>query len=79
MEDYRPMSTPIVTNWKKISASDSGLVDATSYKQLIGSLMYFVNTRPYICFSVNTLNHYMVEPRSVHGIGAKYVLRYISR
>jgi hypothetical protein len=78
MEDCRPMSTPMVTNWKKLSASDSELVDATRYKQLIGSLMYLVNTRPDICFSVNTLSQYMVEPRSVHWIGAKHVLRYIS-
>jgi hypothetical protein len=40
--------------------------------------MYLVNTRPYICFAVNTLNQYMVEPRSVHWIGAKHVLRYIA-
>jgi hypothetical protein len=29
MEDCRPMSTPMVTNWKKLSASYSQLVDAT--------------------------------------------------
>jgi hypothetical protein len=78
MEDCRPMSTPMVTNWKKLSASDSQLVDATGYRQLIGSLMYLVNTRPDICFAVNTLSQYMVEPRSVHWIGAKHVLRYIA-
>jgi hypothetical protein len=44
MEDCRPMSTPMITNWKKLSASDSQLVDATAYRQLIGSLMYLVNT-----------------------------------
>jgi hypothetical protein len=38
------VDTPMVTNWKKLSASDSQLVDATVYRQLIGSLMYLVNT-----------------------------------
>jgi hypothetical protein len=71
MEDYRPMSTPMITNWKKLSASDIQLVDATAYRQLIGSLMYLVNTRPDICFAVNTLSQYMVELRSVHMVGAK--------
>jgi len=66
MEDYRPMSTPVITNWKKLHASDSSLVDPTLFRQLIGSLMYLVNTRPDICFSVNTLNKFMVEPRRVH-------------
>ena len=53
-------------------------MDATGYKQMIRSLMYLVNTRPDICFAVNTLSQYMVEPRSVHWIGAKHVLRYIA-
>jgi hypothetical protein len=78
MEDCRPMSTPMITNWKNFSASDSQLVDATVYRQLIGSLMYLVNTRPDICFVVNTLSQHMVELRSVHMIGAKHVLRYIA-
>jgi hypothetical protein len=40
--------------------------------------MYLVNTRPNIFFVVNTLSQYMVDPRSVHWIGAKHVLRYIA-
>ena len=36
------------------------------YRQLIGSLMYLVNTRPDLCFAVNTLSQFMVELRSVH-------------
>jgi hypothetical protein len=48
MENCRPMSTPMITNWKKLSASNSQLVDATIYRQLIVSLMYMVNTRPDI-------------------------------
>jgi hypothetical protein len=79
MEDYRPMSTPMITNWKNLSASYSQLVDAIVYRQLIGSLMYLVNTRPYICFTMNILNQYIVEPRSVHMVGAKHILRYVAR
>jgi hypothetical protein len=55
MEDNRPMTTPMITNWKKLHASESQLVDSTLYHYLIGSLMYLVNTRPYIYFVVNTL------------------------
>lgn len=29
MGDYRPMSTPMITNWKKLHASESELVDPT--------------------------------------------------
>jgi hypothetical protein len=39
--------------------------------------MYLVNTRPDICFAVNTLSQFMVETRRVHWVAAKHVLRYL--
>ena len=51
--------------------------DPTLYRQFIGSLMYLVNTRPDICYTVNTLSQYMVEPRRTHWATAKYVLKYL--
>eukprot|EP00253_Pinus_taeda_P035834 PITA_35834 len=48
MEDYRPMATPMITNWKKIDASEDKDVDPALYRQLIGSLMYLVNTRCWL-------------------------------
>ena len=74
MEDCRPMSTPMITNWKKLHAFGGEWVDPTLYRQLIGSLMYLVNTRPDLCFAVNTLSQFMVEPRSVHWVDSKHVL-----
>ena len=56
MQECRPMATPMITNWKKIDASEDTEVDPALYRQLIGSLMYLVNTRPEICFTVNTLS-----------------------
>lgn len=77
MVDNRPMSTPMITNWKKIDDSKSELVDPTLCRMLIGSLMYLVNTRPYICFAVNTLSQFMVQPKKVHWVATKHVLRYL--
>jgi hypothetical protein len=34
----------------------SELVDSTLYRHIIGSLMYLTNTRPDICFYMNTLS-----------------------
>lgn len=39
--------------------------------------MFLVNSRPDICFAVNTLNHNMVEPHHIHSIAAKNLLRYL--
>jgi hypothetical protein len=77
MEECKSMATPMVTNLKNIDNSDLELVDPNIYKQLIGSLMYLVNTRPDICFLVNTLSRFMVESRQVHWIATKHVLRYL--
>jgi hypothetical protein len=63
MLDCKAMPTPMVTNLKLLSDTSSETVDATMYRHMIGSLIY---TRPYICFAVNTLSQYMVEPRHVH-------------
>jgi hypothetical protein len=77
MEDCRPMATPMITNLKKVTTSDSDMVDPTLYRKLIGSLMYLVNTRPDICFAVNTLSQFMVELRQEHWVATKHVLRYL--
>jgi hypothetical protein len=77
MGDCKPRSTPMATNGKELYSSDSGLVDPRLYRQLIGSLLYLVNTRLDIWFAVNTISQFMVEPRRVHWIAAKHVLWYL--
>ena len=49
-----PMATPMASNLKLLNDASSESIDATMYRQMIGSLMYL---RPYICFAVNTLRH----------------------
>jgi hypothetical protein len=77
MMDSKSMSTLMTTNLKKLCSDDSDLVDPTMYRQLIGSLMYLVNTRPDICFVVSTLSQCMCEPRQTHWVAAKHVFRYL--
>ena len=48
------------------------------YCQMIGSLMYLTNTRPDICFDVNTLIQFLTDPRHVHLVVAKHVVRYLN-
>ena len=71
------MSIPLVSNSRNIDALGSGGFDPTLYCQLIGSLMYLVNTRPDISFAVNSLSQFMVDPQRVHWTVAKHILLYI--
>jgi hypothetical protein len=75
--DCKSKDTLMTTDIRKVRDSDSDPVDPSLYRQLIGSLMYLVNTRPNICFVVNTLSQFQVEPRHEHWIAAEHVLRYI--
>jgi hypothetical protein len=74
MMECRAMSTPIETNMKLLDDTSSEIVDVTLYRQMIGLLMYLMNTSSDICFVVNTLSQYLVKPRCVHLVGTKHVM-----
>eukprot|EP00253_Pinus_taeda_P006867 PITA_06867 len=62
MHGYKPIDTPLPGGWRKEDATSVEVVDATVYRQLVGSLMYLVNTRPDICYVVNQLSQALVQP-----------------
>jgi hypothetical protein len=77
MLECKPMNTPMEAKMKLLVNTSSDLIDATLYRQIIGSLMYLTNTRPNICFAVNTLSQFLVEPKRVHLVATKHVMRYL--
>jgi hypothetical protein len=77
MMDCKSMATLMVTDLRKLRDSDFDPIDSSLYQQLIGSLMYLVNTRSDICFVVNMLSQFQVEPRQEHWVAAKHILRYL--
>jgi hypothetical protein len=77
MLECKSMNTPMETKMKLLVDTLSELVDATLYRQIIGSLMYLTNTRPDICFVVNTMSQFLVKPKRVHIVAAKNVMRYL--
>jgi hypothetical protein len=42
------------------------LVNSTSYRQVIGSLIYLKNTHPNLSYAVNNLSRFMQEPIECH-------------
>ena len=66
MERSKLMETPLVGNWRKKDATLGEVVEATVYRQLVGSLMYLVKTRPDMCYVVNQISQAMVRlPRCI--------------
>jgi hypothetical protein len=71
------MNTPMETKLNLLVDTSLELIDSTLYRQIIGSLMYLTKTRPNICFVVNNLSQFLVEPGRVHLVAAKHVMRYL--
>lgn len=44
MMDFKPLTTPMIRNLKRLMSSKSNPVDPSKYRQLIGLLMYLVKT-----------------------------------
>eukprot|EP00253_Pinus_taeda_P009855 PITA_09855 len=56
MKECNPLSTPMEQNLKLTSIEGKEFEDATKYRQLIGSLIYLITTRPDISFAVGILS-----------------------
>jgi hypothetical protein len=53
------------------------VVNPTTYRSLIGSLRYIVNTRPDMAFAVGVMSRYMEAPSKDHWAAVKHILRYL--
>ena len=70
------MATPMDSKLKLLANDSSELVDVTQYRHIIGSLNVS-NKYQTRHFAMNTLSQYLVQPRCVHQIVAKHVMRYM--
>jgi hypothetical protein len=71
------MNTPMETKLKLLVDTLSELVDATFYRQIIRSFMYLMNSRLDICFVVNTLIQYLIDPIDFNLVVEKHMMRYL--
>ncbi|KAE9618243.1 putative RNA-directed DNA polymerase [Lupinus albus] len=68
---------PAETNVKLDKGEDETGVDASMFRQVVGSLRYICHTRPEIAYSVGLISRFMSDPRQPHMIAAKRILRYL--
>ena len=64
----------------KLQANSGSLLSAessSSYRRLIGKLIYLTNTRPDITYAVQQLSQYMATPTETHLQAAFRILRYL--
>lgn len=66
MDESNSVLNPIVPGFKVCKDEDGAKVDATFYKQIVGSLMYLTATRPDLMFVVSLISRYMAQPTELH-------------
>jgi Reverse transcriptase (RNA-dependent DNA polymerase) len=77
MDECNPVNTPVESG-TKLSRNDEGnAVDATLYRNLVGSLCYLTCTRSDIAYGVGLVSRYMEEPKMTHWNAIKRILCYV--
>jgi hypothetical protein len=77
MDDSTPMSTPMVTGCKLRKNDDSPNVDQSSYRSMIGNLLYITTSRPHIMHVVGMVGRYQATPKHIHLLVVKRIFRYL--
>ena len=73
----KPVSTPSDPSIKLNSDSSPLYEDISSYRRLIGRLLYLNTTRPDITFITEQLSQFLTKPTQIHHTTIMRVLRYL--
>jgi len=77
MDRCNPVKNPIVPGCKLSKDEEGTKVDASVFKQVVGSLMYLTATRPDLMYGVSLISRFMSCPTEQHWLAAKRLLRYL--
>ena len=77
MAEFRPTPFPFLSGISLEEGKNTPPMDCTIYRQLIGSLLYLINSQPDICYAMNDVSRYMQKNHDIHWKVAKRILQYI--
>ena len=66
MEDCKPAPSPFQYGVKIFATCSLPEVDATLYRELVGSILYLTHSCPDFSFIVGHVSHYMQTPYESH-------------
>jgi len=73
MDDYKPVSTPMMTSCKLSKDDKLPSVDQIMYSSMIGSLLYLTATRPDILQVVCMVARFQASSKETHVIVVKWI------
>ena len=75
----KPVSTPMDPKLRLTTTDGELLFDISSYRRLIGRLLYLTLSRPDISFVVHQLGQYVAQPRLPHLHATHHLLSYLKQ
>ncbi|XP_047335530.1 uncharacterized mitochondrial protein AtMg00810-like [Impatiens glandulifera] len=79
IESCYAASTPMSSSIKLDKDEDGQSVNITTYRGIIGSLLYLTASRPDILFVVGVCGRFQANPKQSHYVTAKRILKYLKR
>lgn len=73
----QPTRCPMVQNLKLSLLEGELIADPTTYRRLVGKLLYLTITRPDLSYSLQVLSQFLDSPRQPHLNAVYHVLRYL--
>ncbi|KAF5447982.1 hypothetical protein F2P56_033491 [Juglans regia] len=73
----KPLKFPLEQNFKLSKDSGVPLSDPSTYRRLIGRLLYLTITRPDLCYAIHLLRQFMSHATTSHLATTHKILRYI--
>ncbi|XP_059071864.1 secreted RxLR effector protein 161-like [Cryptomeria japonica] len=77
MEDYHPISTPMVKRCKLSKEDESSSINKTYYRSMIGNLLYVTTTRLDIMQAVGYVARFLATPKDTHVQAVKRTFKYL--
>ena len=77
LQNLPPLDTPMEINLKLRKDEGDLLSNPTTYRTLVGSLLYLTNTRPDISYVVQQVSQFMASPRHLHMAAVRRIIRYV--
>jgi hypothetical protein len=78
MTGCNPCQVPMEACLKLSKQSTQLLLDTTTYRSIVESLRYLLNTHPDLAFAVSYVSHFLEEPWEDHLAALKKIFRYVA-
>ncbi|MCI05012.1 retrovirus-related like polyprotein, partial [Trifolium medium] len=73
----KPSPTPMQPQLQLQKSSGSAISDPTTYRRLIGRLLYLIHYKPEISYAASKLSQFLDSPTDAHILAGLHVLKYL--